>query len=226
MTPPVRIVVRLVMAYLAYLSAPALSQSPAPWVGETLWGSRCLPYKPQAFGPFDYTARARHPQQLQVVENAHFTAEDRNIGNLIREYDDLDYTLRAWPNHHEALNLVSIVRRLKMTNLRNFKYPPAECYLQRAINFAPHDYVPYMLYASVLHQENDLESALEVYKKAESLAPTELQLKYNLGLLLVDMGKHKEAADYAKEVYSEGFPLGGLRKQLDAAGYSIEIEPQ
>src|SRR5882672_10328606 len=57
---------------------------------------------PNAYGPFDY--RIEH-DKLAIVEAYHFTSQ---VELLIRGQSgalgaDLDYTLRAAPNHHRAL---------------------------------------------------------------------------------------------------------------------------
>ena len=57
-----------------------------------------------AFGPFDY--RTERGYNLDVVESYHFTPP---VEALIRGSSgtiggDLDYTLRAFPNHDRALN--------------------------------------------------------------------------------------------------------------------------
>lgn len=59
-----------------------------------------------AFGPFDYRDPAARAESLQVVERYHFTADVEMLrrgkasANVL---DDLNYTLRAFPNHHRAL---------------------------------------------------------------------------------------------------------------------------
>ena len=61
-----------------------------------------------AFGPFDY--RTEKGNSLYLVESAHFTPAVEAViaGNTTYIGGDLDYTLRAFPNHHRAL--MSMIR--------------------------------------------------------------------------------------------------------------------
>lgn len=200
----------------------AVDKNAAPWVGETLWGVSCESLgKRQGYGPYDYMYRERYSQQLRLVEGAHFTP---NVEYLIKGEKnahpdgDLDYTLRAWPNHHRALNS-AITLRLRKDKIyfQNTHRSPAECYLQRALRFSPKDAVSYMLYGILLQRLSYYDEAYEKYRRAEDLQPENLNIKYNLGLLLVDMGRMKEAKHYAEQVYARKFPLPGLQRRLELA---------
>lgn len=192
----------------------------APWVGETFWGAHCRG-KAVGYGPFDYLQRASYSKELYLVESAHFTPAVENLvkGNTGKFMGDLDYTLRAWPNHHRALNSV-IQYRLRVGNdFPRSTWVPAECYLQRAISFNPKDTTVYMLYGLLLHRMERREEALEYYRKAEQLDSSNVQLMYNLGLLLCDLGEYQEAKEYSDKVYASGFPLPGLKNKLTKAGH-------
>lgn len=58
-----------------------------------------------AYGPFDYTNPEHRSKNLGVVERFHFTLEVESLirGKSSYIWGDLDYTLRAFPNHHRAL---------------------------------------------------------------------------------------------------------------------------
>ena len=202
----------------AATSAPL---SDAPWVGDTMWGTLCRGNK-QGYGPFDYTLRNQYIKELKIVEDYHFSPMVENLiegDTTSNPLGDLDYTLMAWPNHHRALNTVIRARVQKKENFKISRFTPAECYLQRAINFSPDDGVSYMLYGMLLHQMGDLKDALERYQSAERLSPQDLQTKYNIGLLLVDLERYDEAKKYAVDVYRNSFPLPGLKKKLRKEGY-------
>jgi tetratricopeptide (TPR) repeat protein len=192
----------------------------APWVGETLWGAPCEGGG-QGFGPFDYTQRAQYSRQLMEVEGAHFPPQVENLisgkrGSLM---GDLDYTLRAWPNHHRALNSVIRYRLRNKEGIVKTNETPAECYLQRAVNYSPKDGISQMLYGILLQQMGHPQDALKAYQQAERLEPNNLQVKYNMGLLLVELKQYEEAKEYATEVYSMNFPLPGLMRKLKEQGY-------
>ncbi|MEZ5571766.1 MAG: tetratricopeptide repeat protein [Halioglobus sp.] len=194
----------------------------APWVGKMLSGAKCdggqVP-----FGPYDYLQRDRFPAQLEVVEEVHFTSniEQLRSGNTTSAMGDVHYTLQTWPNHHRALNTALQFRlqhkALWRTNNVALGYP-AECYLQRAMNFSPKDPVPYMLYGLLMHQMKQYNKALFAYRLAVKLQPDDLITQYNMGLTLAEMKKYGEARKVAQKVYAAGFPLPGLKRKLEKAG--------
>src|SRR4051794_345698 len=89
-----------------------------------------------AYGPFDYrTGQA----QLAVVDSNHFTPEVENLkrGENATIGGDLDYTLRASPNHHRALmSLTNYAVRMNTTKAPNMPRS-VDCYFDRARRFAP-----------------------------------------------------------------------------------------
>jgi tetratricopeptide (TPR) repeat protein len=192
----------------------------APWVGYTFQETPCVGRK-QGYGPYDYTQRAALAQNLSIVENFHFTP---NVENLRKGENgsipgDIDYTLSAWPNHHRALNAIS---RFDLDGYKTQKaYPivPVECYFQRAIAFSPNDSIPYMLYAIYLHKSGRKDLAMAQYETAEALVPNDPQLQYNFALLLVDMGDFERAKNYADILYSNDFPLPGLKRKLQSSDH-------
>jgi hypothetical protein len=50
------------------------------------------------------------------------------------------------------------------------------------------------------------------------LMPDSAEAHYNLGLLYVRSGEYAEARTHAGRAYALGYPLPGLRDQLDRAG--------
>jgi tetratricopeptide (TPR) repeat protein len=164
---------------------------------------------------------------LRLVESAHFNAKVEQLisgAKPNREMEwDLDYTLRAWPNHHRALYTVVRYRGIHGA----YKHPnlsPAECYLQRAINFSPKDGTTFMIYGILLQKTGSKAKALDAYRKAQELSPNDMQIKYNLALLLFDLKNYDESKELAIEVYRVNYPLKGLKKKLIAAGQLTEEE--
>lgn len=196
----------------------------APWIGDTLSGAPCEG-KRESYGPFDYTNPMHRGEHLRLVEGAHFMPrvraliEDRHDSAVI---NDIDYTLRAFPNHHEAL--YAIVRYWFLPNSskrvvnRRIATPP-ECYFNRAINFKPNDSTVRMLYGLYLHKLKKYNGALKQYTTAEELSPDSAQLLYNMGLLYFDLKEYDKSFDYAKKAYALQYPLPGLRDKLKNKGY-------
>jgi len=210
----------MVLLLVISLSSNARPIGHAPWFGDTFENAPCNG-PGENFGPFDYLKRKQLPNELGIVERYHFSLE---VEQLLKgqtntsPLPDIGYTLRAWPNHHRAL--YSLIRH--RISLWPKKYParyvPAECYLQRAIKFSPQDGTVYMLYGILLHRTSHKDEALKQYEIALNIDPSNVQAKYNLGLLLVDLKQYHKAKEYAQELYSRGFPLPGLKDKLKKVG--------
>ena len=202
-----------------FTSAPA-NKYAAPWIGQTFAGGSCRG-EPQGYGPYDYRKRNILFNELKLVEGAHFTLRVETLRKgktAIDPYQDIYYTIRAWPNHHRALNSITRYFMLAKASWDRRKLPP-ECFFQRAINFANDDETTFMLYANYLHKVGKLKLADENYKKALELDPENMQANYNYGLLLVKLKKYKKARDAAKKAYNQSYPLPGLKNKLKNVGY-------
>ena len=171
------------------------------------------------YGPYDYSNPLHRNEYLPIVEKFHFTSEVESLikgrsGTII---GDLDYTLRAFPNHHRALYAMMQYQTRNPVQLGSDYYSTV-CYLRRAIRFARTDPVPHMLYGIHLRKKGDFDSALAKFLDAYSLAPQWVDLNYNLGLLYLDLGEGEKAQEHAKFAYDNGFALPGLRNKLARKG--------
>jgi len=202
----------------------------APSVGNTFYGAPCMQVQ-ENFGPFDYLLRKNLPNELGIVERYHFTPQVEQLiapVSSVHVLGEISYTLKAWPNHHRALNsmLRHRVRTWGSRPKEYLRYSPAECWLQRAIKFSPKDATVHMLYGILLHRTNHQEQALKQYRKAYDIDPSNVQTKYNLGLLLIELKSYSEAKKYALELYSRGYPLPGLKNKLKKAGHWTKADEQ
>jgi len=163
-----------------------------------------------------------------VVEEFHFTPEieaglrGRNgpIGG------DIDYTLKASPNHHRALVTLSrLATRLKTERLPGMDWP-VECYFDRAIRYRPDDAVVYMLYAQYLHQRQRTGDATRQLENALRHAGDNAFTHYNIGLVYVELGQHASALAQAHKAMAMGFPRTELADQLKRSGHWREPEPE
>jgi len=169
------------------------------------------------YGPFDYRTSK---QQLMVVEANHFNSDVEMLrrGQAGILGSDIDYTLRASPNHHRAL--------MSMANLvlktRNSKPPGAnyaiECYFERASRLAPDDAVVPMIKGIFLDRIGKKQDALQAFKESERLAPENANVQYNMGLIYFDLKQYDLALQHAQKAYARGFQLPGLKNKLQAAG--------
>jgi TPR repeat len=175
---------------------------------------------PNAYGPFDYTDADQRANKLPIVEVAHFTDEvEQGIkGNTGTVGGDLDYTLRAFPNHHRALtSVMRIALRDKVVQIPGSKYP-VECYFVRAIRFKPNDGAVHAIFGNYLFALGKSDRALEEFKRAVQLDPENPSINYNLGLIYLKAHNYELANTYAKKAYALGFPLPGLKNMLVEAG--------
>lgn len=210
------------------------------WPGLTLTGSKCKGGL-QGFGPFDYTdstytvdggytRHGRNEAPIKTVEKVHFTSvvEQLISGRTTTDpMGDIDYTIRAFPNHHRALYamvryyLRSIPIKHQKTSHTKYSpsmtggYPPPECYFQRAVTFAAEDGMVRVLYGLYLHRRNDLDGAMDQYKEAEKMVGPNAEYFYNRGLLHFDRGEFAEARKYSNMAEKLNYRLPGLRKKLD-----------
>lgn len=191
------------------LTGPALAQQ----------AQNCGPIA-NAYGPFDY--RTQRPR-LVIVEQYHFQP---HVEALIRRPGmsgvaiggDIDYTLRASPNHHRAL--VSMSRygeRLGRDKVPGADYT-VECYFDRAIRFAPDDPIVRMIYAGFLGRQNRLPEAERQLEIAAGHAGENAFTLYNIGLVYFELKRHAKALEYAHRAKALGWPRPELEQRLRALG--------
>ncbi len=172
-----------------------------------------------AYGPFDYRDPTARAAKLPVVEDYHFTPDVESLRKGSTSYlamGDIDYTLRAFPNHPRAL--ASMARWALMGGtFPNPDIPSAECYFERAIAFAPDDPAVRVIYGGYLYRRHKPKEALQQYETALRIAPQSPEINYDAGLLYVDLGDLPRAKQCAKIAYDAGYPLPGLRMKIAAA---------
>ena len=179
------------------------------------------------YGPYDY--RTDKPK-LPIVDGAHFTAAVealiRGSTSSVGPGTDLDYTLRAFPNHHRALvSVMNYGEKLKPRLPRDLPRT-VECYFERALRFRPDDTVARMIYATYLaknKRESDANKQLDLVAAA---AQDNAFTFYNLGLIYFDMKNYDKALEQAHIAYGLGFGPTDLRDQLKKAGKWVEAAPK
>lgn len=174
-----------------------------------------------AYGPYDYRkGKSDFAENLALVEAGHFNSDvERGIkgqSGLIGQ--DLDYALRAFPNHARALNTLQRVALRDRVLFLPGGRRPVECYFNRAIRFAPDDPAVYTLYGNYLSGLGRSKDALGMFGTAATLDPENPTINYNLGLLHFKNKNYTLANKYAQIAYASGFPLPGLKKMLTEAG--------
>ena len=170
-----------------------------------------------AYGPFDYrTSR----DKLAIVEQVHFTqdVEALRSGTTGQIGSDIDYTLRASPNHTRALiAMANLGRKLNTDQPPGAKYS-LPCYFDRAIRFADNDPMVRLVYGTYFARVGKQREAVEQLELALKLDQGNANIHYNLGLVYLDLKDYPKAREHAQRAYELGFSLPGLRKRLEAAG--------
>jgi len=169
-----------------------------------------------AYGPYDYrTDRAR----LGIVEKFHFTAQ---VEMLVKGASgtlggDLDYTLRAFPNHHRALiALITLTERTKLPQPAGLPRQ-TECYFERALRFKRDDNVARMLYARYLSITKRESEAVQQLDQVVHAAADSALTHYNAGLIYAELKVYDKALAQAHMALRLGHQGDGLRQILQAA---------
>lgn len=170
-----------------------------------------------SYGPFDYRTDKEH---LKIVEAYHFSPEVEALksGQSSTIGGDLDYTLRASPNHHRALNaMMNLAFRTHTSRPRGANYT-IDCYFDRAIRFAPDDGEVQSLYGVYLARIGHNQDAVKAFQNALKTEKHNPNVHYNLGLVYFDLKDYPNALEQAHEAYRLGAVLPGLRNKLKEAG--------
>lgn len=169
------------------------------------------------FGPFDY--RTAKPSDLQIVEDYHFTQDVETLrhGATGAVGGDLDYTLRAFPNHHRALvSMMNLQFKIKGDHAYGAKYS-VPCYFDRALRFRPDDGTVHTIFGVYLLRLGKTNDAITQFRSAANLGDDSGSLHYNLGLAYFDINDYDKAVVEAKKAYERGFNLPGLKEKLRKA---------
>ena len=172
-----------------------------------------------AYGPYDYRTDR---DKLGIVEKHHF---GMNQELLIRGRSEasaslgsnIDYTLRAFPNHHRALiSMERLGERLRLPKVPSAEYS-VECYFVRGLQFAPDDHVVRLLFARYLGRQGRKEEALQQVGAARASASDNAFAQYNAGLVYLELGNFDAALEQAHRAEAMGFPRTELRDRLKSA---------
>jgi len=186
-----------------------------------------------SYGPYDYTDPLQREQKLRKVEQFHFHSAVKKrayVGDpTYHTSNDLDYILRASPNHHPALHAMAVyqhkLRQRRGAKARQRTDDPrdrlksVDCYFKRAQKFKPDDPGVYTTYGVYLHRVGRLEDAREQFERAVELLPDNAYTQYNLGLIHFAMKDYEQAREHAERAYDLGYPRGDLRAKLMQAGH-------
>jgi len=197
------------------------------------------------FGPYDYYKPPKGA--LQLVESAHMgtvIAGDRYRKNWCAYFGNLDYTLRAFPNHPEALVLMAEYldeRSPCSTNASRtgtsgrspleiaaaiesgaWRERNADYYFERATSYkakdAPTAKVDYpetrVLYGKFLYTHRRPDDALTQFKEVIKRQHRSAEAHYYVGLILFEKNDTKAAKQQFKTAQEMGQPPAELKTKL------------
>ena len=206
------------LTLLLWLSTAALG-IPAVAQAQSANRSSCgALFDPGRYGPYDFrTDKAKMP----IVLDNHFTPE---VESLIRGKTsgtpggDIDYTLRAIPNHPNALLAMMRLGEKEKTSQPRGSLYSVECWFERALRFRPDDNVVRMIYATFLAKSGRVPQVLEQLDRVTATAGDNAFSHYNAGLIYADIKDYDKALVQAHRALALGFPRTELADQLKAAG--------
>lgn len=169
-------------------------------------------------GPFDYRNERR---KLHVVEQFHFQPEVESLTRGMRTVSpagDLNYTLRAFPNHHRALAAIVRFGQLKKSPQPDILAYSIDCFFERALRFRPDDTVVRLLYSDYLGKTKRPKEATEQLEITRKLAPDNGLTQYNIGLVFFELGNLDEALKQAHRAMALGANRDDLMKRLKSKG--------
>jgi len=205
----------LCFAGILSTNAPAFAQQEVPGCGSLA----------NAYGPFDY--RTEKDGKLKIVEAFHFTpvVEALIKGSTGAIGQDLDYTLRASPNHHRALMAMQRLGEKLATPKPYGAQYSVDCYFKRAVQFRTDDNTAKLIYATFLVKNNRESEANQHLEYA--IANTDNAFThYNAGLIYFDLKKYDQALKQAHVAMALGLPRTELRDRLQSVGKWTEpVDP-
>jgi len=176
------------------------------------------------YGPFDY--RTEHGEPKALVEGAHFKPQiealisgktsDSTAGG------DIDYTLRAFPNHHRALLAMIRLGEKEKTDKPSGSRYTVECWLERAIRFRPDDGIARMVYVNYLTKKGRVAEATRQLEVVAAATDDNSFTQYNIGMLYFDLKNYDRALTQAHRAMALGFPRTGLRDRLRSVGKWVD----
>jgi hypothetical protein len=181
-----------------------------------------------AYGPYDFRT---DKDKLGIVEKHHFATQQEL---LIRGRSEagvslggnIDYTLRAFPNHHRALLSMSrLGEKLKLPKVPGADHS-VDCYFVRATQFAPDDHIVRLLFAHHLARQGRKDEGLGQVDAAKALAGDNAFSHYNVGLAYLELGNMDAALEQAHRAQSMGFTRPDLMDRLKAANRWREPLPE
>ena len=211
----------LTFAWLPF-SAAAQTDSPAPEAS-----TPACNVSDNWIRPTDFRLRASRELRGKYEDGKKFHLDPAlarmNSGQFnLYVLSDLEFLLRRWPNHYQALQGLI---RYEAGGGRTSSERSTACYFESAQQFAPDDVNVLILKGIYFHNKSDDDAAEAAWLNALRVDAGSPDAHYNLGLLYFDAGRSEDALMHATAAYESGYPLPGLKNKLVEAG-QWETDPK
>lgn len=176
-------------------------------------GEECGPVRARMWDkyPVDYRESLSNFNVGQLVNVAELTKgfnTEKGLGDI----------LLYVPNHPRALKAMERVAEKEKGRRTVLGGYTMDCWYDRAIRWVPDDSLMRRMYGIYLSKEKRYQDALAQFLELEKRGDDTSAVKYNIGLMYLEVGNLDEALRYAREVYSRGFNLPVLKERLQQAG--------
>lgn len=169
-------------------------------------------------GGLDYYAPRTGRNEIDLFNNVqghHLNPGREKLakGQYYYALQDVEFILRYYPNHPQALNLLSEL-------CLKWKSPAchADQWFQKALERNPDAAPTYVVYGIYLQRKKQLDEAVKAYQRAIELDPGSVNAHYNLALAYIDLKQYDLANQHAQKSYELGVSLPGLRSRLEKLG--------
>ena len=136
---------------------------------------------------------------------------------------ETQYTLERTPKDHQLFPIIAT--HLATVLVEEGKMQEAIDHLDWTISVVPNSPSPYIEKAAIYYRDGQFGEALEVLKIAENAVQgASVDIQYSLGLTYLKLGEYEQAVEYAVKAEKAGYPLAGLKRQLQKKGYWDTLE--
>jgi predicted Zn-dependent protease len=133
---------------------------------------------------------------------------------------EVDYTYRHLQPGMPLYSTVTIA--LASVWLDRGQPQRAAGYVDAVIRAQPEDPAGYVAMAAVHQKQKDWTAARSTLLEGDkATGGTSAEIAYQLGMVSLKLGDKEAAAQYARRAYAMGYPLPGLKRQLQQAGVQM-----
>ena len=152
------------------------------------------------------------------LQRAKFTSDPQQIPFFLESAQtESTYTFERIPTSSPVFSTIAVT----LSQIMRMRKQPEKGteYLDRALAAQPKDARAYVGMALLQRDMKKLEAARDTLLRGDAAVEGKsVEIHYNLGLVLLEMGELDRAYEYASKAYAAGYPLTGLKDRLKKAG--------